>query len=108
MSLPKRLRSFCMRDLETWRKFKEVCQREGESCSEKIEELIAAYVKKKYPGNPQAPIERYLTAPKLPDCPEYDVRYCLTLYWSCFRKKRFRCVVREKGIVPSSPGSEPW
>lgn len=49
---------------ETWRKFMEICRRErGKNreggASSQIRDWVTPYVDKKYPGNPQPPLEKF-------------------------------------------------
>ena len=43
----------------TWEAFKKICQREGESMSDKIRDFIENYVRIHEPGNPQWTMERF-------------------------------------------------
>jgi len=60
----------------TWKKFKEICQREGTGPSEKIREYIVEYVRIHEPGNPQVQIASFLpggpslAVTALPECPK--------------------------------------
>lgn len=50
-----------------WKDFKTICEREGESASEKILEFISRYVDRHRHGNPQTMIKRWIpeeTKPK--------------------------------------------
>lgn len=40
----------------TWRKFLEICERDGQSASELVRIWVEGYVQRKDPGNPQRPI----------------------------------------------------
>jgi len=57
----EKTRSTIYVDPTLWRKFRELCVREGESCSEKIEEWIREYVRQHEPGNPQMLITKFTT-----------------------------------------------
>ena len=43
----------------TWKKFLEICKRDGQSASELIRIWVESYVVRKDPGNPQRPITAY-------------------------------------------------
>jgi hypothetical protein len=43
----------------TWKKFLEICQRDGQSASENLRVWVEGYVKRKDPGNPQRPLTAY-------------------------------------------------
>ena len=43
----------------TWRKFLEICERDGQSASELIRIWVEGYVARKDPGNPQPPITAF-------------------------------------------------
>ncbi len=45
--------------IPTWKKFKEICKRDGKSTSEVIQIWVDGYVRRKDPGNPQRPITAY-------------------------------------------------
>jgi hypothetical protein len=40
----------------TWRKFLEICERDGQSASELVRIWVEGYVQRKDPGNPQRPL----------------------------------------------------
>jgi len=40
----------------TWRKFLEICERDGESASHLVRVWVEGYVQRKDPGNPQRPL----------------------------------------------------
>jgi len=40
----------------TWRKFLEICERDGQSASEFVRIWVEGYVQRKDPGNPQRPL----------------------------------------------------
>lgn len=46
-------------ELDTWNKFVELAEREKMSASKILEGLVTNYIKAKYPGNPQPPLERF-------------------------------------------------
>jgi len=43
----------------TWKKFQEICERDGQSASGLIRVWVEGYVHRKDPGNPQRPITAY-------------------------------------------------
>jgi len=43
----------------TWKKFLEICERDGQSASELVRIWVEGYVARKDPGNPQRPITAY-------------------------------------------------
>ena len=43
----------------TWKKFQEICERDGQSASELIRIWVEGYVYRKDPGNPQRPLTAY-------------------------------------------------
>lgn len=86
------MRSFAVRDLETWKEFLRICDREGTSGSEKLESWILGYVQKHRKGNPQTLLRGYLErgAPKGP-CPSYDHGWCPEVPKLCVHRRRFAC-----------------
>ena len=48
----------------TWKKFLEICNRDGQSASSLLCTWIEGYVHRKDPGNPQRPITAYATGHK--------------------------------------------
>ncbi|MBA7702355.1 hypothetical protein ES703_111119 [subsurface metagenome] len=44
----------------TWKKFLEICERDGVSASHLIRVWVDGYVKRKDPGNPQRPLTAYV------------------------------------------------
>lgn len=52
-----KIRSTIYVEKEKWQKFKEICIREGEAMSEKIENWIQKYVGRHEKGNPQTRID---------------------------------------------------
>ena len=40
----------------TWKKFREICERDGQSASELVRIWVEGYVARKDPGNPQRPL----------------------------------------------------
>ncbi len=40
----------------TWKKFLEICERDGQSASELVRIWVEGYVQRKDPGNPQRPL----------------------------------------------------
>lgn len=44
----------------TWKKFKEICKRDGQSVSEVIQVWVDGYVRRKDPGNPQRPLTAWV------------------------------------------------
>lgn len=43
----------------TWKKFLEICERDGQSASELVRIWVEGYVQRKDPGNPQRPLTAY-------------------------------------------------
>lgn len=43
----------------TWKKFLEICERDGQSASELVRIWVEGYVERKDPGNPQRPLTAY-------------------------------------------------
>jgi len=43
----------------TWKKFMEICERDGQSASELVRIWVTGYVERKDPGNPQRPLTAY-------------------------------------------------
>ena len=43
----------------TWKKFMEICERDGQSASELVRIWVEDYVERKDPGNPQRPLTAY-------------------------------------------------
>jgi len=86
-------RSFCIRDLEAWKAFVELCRKEGSSASAKLEEFIQQYVRDHNPGNPQTDLRIYSrpAAPKVV-CPINCVtgveRYG---FQDCRERRRYIC-----------------
>jgi len=58
MSDKKRSTVYVVADV--WKKFRELCEKEGTSASQKIEEWVLQYVREHYPGNPQLTIPRFI------------------------------------------------
>ena len=46
-------------EIEEWKTFIKICQREGESASQKIREWIEIYNRRHAPGNPIIPLDRF-------------------------------------------------
>lgn len=44
----------------TWKKFLEICERDGQSASELVRIWVEGYVQRKDPGNPQRPLTAYV------------------------------------------------
>jgi len=85
-------RSFQVRILETWEKFLEICEKEGTSGSEKLEELLTQYVKDHWPGNPQRDLGVFLSpSPRRTVCPDGERGLCPTRYRICVLRKRYAC-----------------
>jgi hypothetical protein len=83
---------FKVRDLESWRRFKELCEREGSSMSEKLEEWILQYVREHWPGNPQLPLSKWLEAcPTKKICVEGERGLCPQRPDLCVLRRRYAC-----------------
>jgi len=88
----KTVRSFVVRDLETWNEFLKICEREGVSGSEKLEDWIQTYVQRHRKGNPQTLLPGYLQeSPQKGPCPNYDRGWCPEVPKLCVHKRRFLC-----------------
>jgi len=62
-------------DPKLWKKFMEICRREKESASSKIQWWIAEYVRQHEPGNPQLRLDRILAGEPRPGVPP-KCRFC--------------------------------
>jgi hypothetical protein len=70
MSIRKDIRNFYIDEtfIPIWNEFKEICNREGESASEKLREFISRYVMVHGEGNPQMLIDRFCGEIKKGEC----------------------------------------
>ena len=90
----------------TWRKFLEICERDGQSASELIRIWVEGYVARKDPGNPQRPLTAWT-----PGHPDEEARQTQDLFaWlSEFAEERmgevsYRDIIRvlREAGVPST------
>ena len=104
MAERKIIRSFCIREEETWKKFIEICKREQESASVKIEEFVKDYVLKHDEGNPQLKVESFIEGHKfLPIMARLNLEFsCPKRLWIDPNRHEVYCAKDQSVKIPEA------